>query len=481
MISKLSTLVMTFRGAFPRAATFNWFVVAIFGFIVRLDHHGVSSTIRWLRIRADFYETFLAFYRSSAVKLENILQHWQLQIANRSPIRTSCGRRILIGDGIKVAKEAKRMPGVKKLHQDSENSGKAAWISGHHFGVVGMLAGNSEKSFCVPLGAEIHEGVSALRELQGKEAPKVNGIEKTTIVTLMVNLLATKAKQFDEPCVGVLDAYFAVAPTFATAKASGQKAGQQLLHIITRAKDNAVAHELEPPAYCGLGRRPVYGNKLKLMKLFDSKAKDFTPVTLSLYGEPRTISILCLDLWWKPLKDILRFVLVQDGDQRFILMSSDLGISSEEIVGLYAKRFKIEVTFKMVKHIIGGFCYHFWTQAWQVKKGQALKSEHLNTMPTKTKNLIANATNAVETFVNLALIATGMLQILAMEYAQEIQSRHKWWMRTISNEIPSEEMVKRIIQHEFYHNFRKFRYTGIYEIIREKRRPPGEHVEKKAA
>ena len=26
-----------------------------------------------------------------------------------------------------------------------------------------------------------------------------------------------------------------------------------------------------------------------------------------------------------------------------------------EIVGLYARRFKIEVTFKMIKHVIGGF------------------------------------------------------------------------------------------------------------------------------
>jgi hypothetical protein len=29
---------------------------------------------------------------------------------------------VLLGDGIKVAKEAERMPGVKKLHQESDNS-----------------------------------------------------------------------------------------------------------------------------------------------------------------------------------------------------------------------------------------------------------------------------------------------------------------------------------------------------------------------
>jgi hypothetical protein len=123
-----------------------------------------------------------------------------------------------MGDGINVAKEAEFMPGVKKLHQESENSGKAPWISGRHFGVIGMLAGNSEKAFCIPLAAELHEGVAALRHLQGKKAPETNGAEKTTIVTLMAALLASAVRNISRPCVAVLDAYFAVTPMFAIAK-----------------------------------------------------------------------------------------------------------------------------------------------------------------------------------------------------------------------------------------------------------------------
>jgi len=77
--------------------------------------------------------------------------------------------------------------------------------------------------------------------------------------------------------------------------------------------------------------------------------------------------------------------------------------------------------------------------------------------------------NAVEAFVNFGLIAIGTLQMLAIEYAKEIKKRHGWWMRTYSSELPSEEMVKRVIQHEFYHNFRKFKHTAIYRIIQDKR------------
>ena len=466
MIGQLGIFLMTFREAFPRGATFRWFVVAVFEFIIRLDHHGVSSNIRWLEVRSDLYETFLAFFRSGAVKLETVLRHWQLLVTNRYAVRTQSGALVLMGDGIKAAKEAVYMPGVKKLHQESENSGKAPWISGHHFGVVGVLAGGLEKLFCIPLAAELHEGAIALRQLQGKEAPKVNGVEKTTVVTLMGKLLATVASNIAEPCVAVLDAYFAAAPTFVMAKELRRENSARLLHIITRAKGNVVAREQNPAAYSGRGRPPKYGKKIRLKELFSSRAEDFSTVVVNVYGETKTLSILSLDLVWN---DVLRFVLVKDGKETFILICSDLTMAPEEIVSLYGKRFKIEVTFKMFKHVIGGFCYHFWTKAWQVPKDEHFTLEQLVNVPQKTQRLLVDAMNAVEAFVNFAMIAIGTLQMLAIEHAKEIQTRYRWWMRTYSSDVPSEEMVKRVIQHEFYHNFRKFKHTAIYRIIQDKR------------
>ena len=175
-----------------------------------------------------------------------------------------------------------------------------------------------------------------------------------------------------------------------------------------------------------------------------------------------------MDLVWNDL--LLRFVLVKGGEETFILICSDLTMAPKEIVSLYGRRFKIEVVFKMLKHVIGGFCYHFWTKAWQVAKDQTFTCKQLKDMPEKTQRLLADAMNAVEAFVNFAIIAIGLLQMLAIGHAKEIRQRHSWWMRTFSSDVPSEEMVKRVIQHEFYHNFRKFRNTAIYRIIQDKRR-----------
>lgn len=50
---------------------------------------------------------------------------------------------VLAGDGVKQYKEGCRMPGVKKLFQESENPAKPEYIHGHMFGSLGILVGAS--------------------------------------------------------------------------------------------------------------------------------------------------------------------------------------------------------------------------------------------------------------------------------------------------------------------------------------------------
>ena len=77
---------------------------------------------------------------------------------------TENGMPILIGDGVKQSKEGKKMPSVKRLHQESENSGKAEYIFGHMFGFIGVLVGNTEKLFCLPLTASLQDGDKLMRK-----------------------------------------------------------------------------------------------------------------------------------------------------------------------------------------------------------------------------------------------------------------------------------------------------------------------------
>lgn len=464
MIHEISNIMQLFRDCFSRGAAFNWFVIVVMGFIVRLDHHGVTSTVRWLSLDSSYYSAFLKFFRASSWKLPALQQKWLEIVLSLCPPITIASRRLWVGDGIKISKEANKMPGVKRLHQESDNSGKSPFINGHHFGVIGTLAGLANKVFCIPLCAELHEGVENLRKLQNKPAPVVNGNEKVSITTLMAFMAVNLVTGLSGGTIFILDAYFAVGPVFLILKEATDSTGKRLIHLITRAKCNVVAYEDPPPKTGGRGRTRKYGAKLKLYELFVKMRDQFEEATIEIYNTRKTICFLQLDLIWKPIKEKIRFVLVIDGEENFILMCSDLKLSPINIICGYGYRFKIEVTFKVLKHLIGAFSYHFWTFAWSKNKNCDL-SDMLLYPDTYTKMLIKQTLDAIEGFVNFGCIATGILQILSIKFHDTIWSQYRGWLRTISSAIPSEETVKLVVQQEFYFNFRSFKNTATYRII----------------
>lgn len=242
-----------------------------------------------------------------------------------------------------------------------------------------------------------------------------------------------------------------------------------MLHLVTRAKSNVVAFEDPPPKTGRRGAPRKYGDKLKLSALFTERRDQFREATVEIYNNRKTVLLLTLDLIWKPVGEKLRFVLVVDGAERFILISSDLNLPPEEIVVAYGSRFKIEVTFKVLKHLIGAFSYHFWTRIWP-KIGKENESDISNCLETYPRMLIKETMNAIEGFVNFGCIAVGILQILSMTFHKSIWDRYNGWLRTVTSSIPSEETVKLVVQEEFYYNSRSFKNTAIYRIIKSKAR-----------
>lgn len=53
MMKIISHILSDFHNCFSRTAAFNWFVIVIFGFMVRLDHYGVSVFVRWLQLKGN--------------------------------------------------------------------------------------------------------------------------------------------------------------------------------------------------------------------------------------------------------------------------------------------------------------------------------------------------------------------------------------------------------------------------------------------
>lgn len=455
MLILLDKFLLGFRCCFSRNAAFGWFVIIIMGFVVRFDHQGVTSFIRWLFLDPQYYDPLLRFFRSSAWNIDCLLSHWAMMVVNLYPIIKFNGRPLLIGDGIKVCKEAKKMPGVKKLHQDSDNSGKGEYIDGHHIGFVGLLIGSLSKAFCLPMHGQLHEGVDAVRPGEG-----ING-KPATIVARMARLVVQTVINMGCPCYVALDAYFSTGPAFLIFKATVNDMGEQLVHIVTRAKDNYVGfldREFSD-------RKFHEDDKIKLMDYFEFP-EFFEKAELTIYGQVKTIEYCCLDLLWKPINDWVRFVCVRDDHSCYILMSSDLQLPATEIITIYSYRSKIEVMFLFLKHLIGGFCYHFWTKAFpKLKRG---KKPDLSTFSKPDLEKVDRTVKAIEGFINLAGIAMGPLQYLAFTQTQAIWNSYQGWLRTRSSDIPSEGVVQNVLQAEFFSMVWKVPTCLTLQIIRKK-------------
>jgi hypothetical protein len=436
MIQPIESILIEFRCCFTRKATFYWFCIIMMGFLIRCDHDGMTSFIRWLCLAPTYYDPMVRFFRASSWSLDILITQWVHWVMNQCCWMEFGGRPLLIGDGIKVVKEAKKMPAVKPLHQESDNSGKAEYISGHHFGFVGMVVGSEKKAFCLPLHGQLHEGIQGLRPFQGLEG------KPATLVTRMAQLLVQTAKQTGRCCYATLDAYFAVGPTFQILQSGVGENGQRLVHLITRAKNNTVAY------WDGVCGKPYQDqDKVHLLEVFDFPYL-FTKAQVFTYGEAKTIEYCCVDLLWKPIQTLIRFVLVRDHDQQYILMSSDLELSPTQIIIIYSYRSKIEVMFLFLKHVIGGFCYHFWSKYYpKLKRKEKLDYSKLS---ETAREKLDQTVEAIERFVNLAAIALGIVQYLSLTYAAEIWKGYYGWLRTYSGEFPSERIVQTVIQTEFF-------------------------------
>jgi hypothetical protein len=148
------------RSACSRMRTFFWLVTCIAGMTVRSDLLGVTSIVRALGLKGICYDRILDFFHGTGLKLDKLTHIWTQIVLQIFPdILRVNDRLILVGDGIKIPKEGKKMPAVKGLHQQSESNTKSPYIMGHSFQAVGILANALNSVFAVPLTSRIHEGV----------------------------------------------------------------------------------------------------------------------------------------------------------------------------------------------------------------------------------------------------------------------------------------------------------------------------------
>ena len=359
------------------------------------------------------------------------------------------------------------MPGVKKMSQESENSSKPEYIFGHQFGAIGIVVGNGIKMFCLPLVMNIQDGLKSTSQWEKSSYSNESQIVQTVTKGFEAARAIGKKKYYF-----LLDRYYLSVPALITLNRLNAAVRETLMDIVTKAKMNAVAYERPQQSdKPKRGRPPKKGRKITLSDLFKN-VKDFEDAQADIYGQKQKVLFLCKDLLWgQKLYQELRFVLViMENGQRSILVSTDTGLSPIEIIELYAHRFKIESCFREFKQQIGGFGYHFWTQALEKLKHFTKKGEPdpLTKVTEEDKqHKILKTADAIERFVALACIAMGLTQLMALSVKNPEQVQKFRYLRTYTKGAISEATMMYYFRHRFFASLLRKPESFITRYIRE--------------
>ena len=427
-------LVCELRSACARTRTFLWMSLCLAGMSVRKDLLGVTSLVRALGLEPACYDRLLDFFHSEALDLDKLTCAWCTLLFRLDPgILRVNGRPVLVGDGIKVAKAGRQMPGVKKLHQESESNNKAEYIFGHSCQAVALLTQALSSVFALPLACRIHEGTV------------FSNRDQRTLLDKMILLLDSLGLK--QPLYFVADAYYASGKIVRGLLDHGN-------HLVTRVRSNSVAFFPATPTPSHRprrkGRPAKYGRKIKVTTLLND-VDQLQQAPSPVYGEKGvTLQFRTADLLWRPVGILVRFVVVLHPQRgTILLMGTDLTLPALDIIRIYGLRFKIEVSFKQAIHVIGAYAYHFWMAAMTPIR-RVSGNQYLHRKSDDYRHAVRRKIAAYHRHIQLGLIAQGLLQILSATKPNLVWQSFGSWIRTIRPGLaPSEQVVAIALRHTF--------------------------------
>lgn len=111
-----------------------------------------------------------------------------------------------------------------------------------------------------------------------------------------------------------------------------------------------------------------------------------------------------------------------------------------DVIILYGYRFKIELGFRHAVHVVGSYAYHFWMMAMTPLR-RVSGNQYLHRRPDWYRQQVRRKLAAYHRYVQLACIAQGLLQYLALTCGSTVWQLFRSWLRTMHPERPPSELV----------------------------------------
>ena len=421
--------------AVSRRDTRNKLILGVLGGMIKSERNGgVADTIRALNLSGDYYENLLHAFHSDAVDLEACWRGLQdfvtkqgllAYLPSQAELPEDQRDVILIVDHKVQPREGRRMAGVTKLHQASENVNKSDTVMGQLYGAVGVLLGNQELQYsAVPVYIDIEYGFNATASWACSD------VKAETSTSRAVRQAIEVTKHIKRNTICTADTAFFTNINVLQIE-QHNKASESKCHLLSRCKSSCVAYEV-PPDRKGLPGRPrKKGDKVEFKKVFD-EIDTFEREELFIYGRLQPVWYKVKDLLWGQNRILLRFVfcVLEDG-RRTSLVSTDPARSGPDCIVTYSTRYKQEKMFREYSQVYGGFSSRF--SSWSVPKPDKYKKagepEPLAQITDeKRQEKIMENKKAHETYAFVHSVSMTMNQILS--FSLDVDCRDILWQRT---------------------------------------------------
>jgi len=404
------------RGAFSRKSTFLWAAILCAGMATRSDLRGISSIVNALGLRSSAYYCLLRVCHSDALDLDKLRGLWvNLCLKIFSPICIE-GYMVLLGDGIKIGKEGKKMPAVKLMHQESQNNSKAEFIMGHFLQAISLVVVSPlGKIAAIPIVARIHDGIVYSNRSQ------------KTVINRFAGLVDKITGDACLQAIIVADAYYAVKSMISDIAEIG-------CILVTRVQHNCAAYyPAVEPKIRKRGRPAKKGEKVKLKSFF----KRFDKIATA-YADYR---YYCINLYWESAQGLVRFVVVEHKTKgRAIYLSTKLDLDPTIIIRIYATRWLIETGFKQAISVIGTFAYHFWMKEMApIRRG--VTKQYLHRQSAEYRRQVKRKLKAFHAHIAFGCIAQGLALHLSINFRDQVWSSFNGWLRTFNKSQEPSELV----------------------------------------
>jgi len=252
----------------------------------------------------------------------------------------------LIIDDFTCPRSSKDAPGAKYHHEHGQKPNRPSYIWGQQWVALGLSLTWGKMCVSLPLLLRLHKYVG-------------NKTKITTALTLVRAVLSLFRETGKEKIRCLVDAWYMkrtlILPLL-----------KRCIHAIGQVrKDTALF--LEPILVLKKdrkkGRPRTYGQKLtpdRVEKLTIHKAN------LNIYGGPTEVlyrSTMCLARFLKGLLVVAVWGKLPGQKDWMLILSTDLSLTPERIIKLYARRWKIEPMFNEIKHGYG--VAQAWEQTFQ--------------------------------------------------------------------------------------------------------------------